>query len=423
MSDAPPLTVKAQWVVPIARAPIRNGFVTIGGDDRIQSVDSSIPEPGGVVDLGRVVLLPALVNAHTHLELSYLRGSVPPSGSFNEWVSDLMSRRRAWPDPAAPAILEAARQAIDEAHRSGTGVIGDISNTLVTVDLLRDARMAAHVFYEQLGFNIPDAAAKVAGARDAIATRVTGDDWIRISLAPHAPYSVSPELFHAIRADVDAAPHPLTTVHLGESPQEIQLLRDGTGATRVMLERLGVWTDEWKPPGVSPVTYLADLGFLDARTLVVHGVQFDSADLAKLRAIGATLVSCPRSNVYVGVGSPPLESFYDAGVPVAFGTDSLASVADLNMFNELAEARRIAPGVPARRLLESATLTGARALGFASDFGSVDVGKRAVFSVVRMPRRAVRDVEEFLVSGIAADAIRPFDLSARMNSAVVDRPQ
>jgi cytosine/adenosine deaminase-related metal-dependent hydrolase len=423
MSDAPPLTFKAQWVVPIAREPIRNGVVTIGRDGRIRSVDSSIPEPGRAVDLGNVVLLPALVNAHTHLELSYLRGSVPPTGSFSEWVSELMSRRRAWPDPAAPAILDAARQAIDEAHHAGTGVIGDISNTLVTVDLLRDARMAAHVFYEQLGFNIPDAVTKVAQARDAIAKRMTDDDRVRISLAPHAPYSVSPGLFRAIRADVDAGAHPLTSVHLGESPQEVQLLRDGTGATRVMLERLGVWTDEWKPPGVSPVTYLADLGFLDARTLVVHGVQFDSADLARLRAIGATLVSCPRSNAYVGVGSPPLQSFYDAGVTVAFGTDSLASVADLNMFNELAEARRTAPGVSARRLLESATLMGARALGFASDLGSLDVGKRAVFSVVRMPRRTVRDVEEFLVSGVDSDAIRPFDPSARVNSAVVDRPQ
>ena len=421
MSDAPPLTLKAQWVVPIAREPIRNGVVTIGWDGRIRAVDSSVAESGRTVDLGNVVLLPAFVNAHTHLELSYLRGSVPPTGSFNEWVSELMSRRRAWPDPAAPAILDAARQAIDEAHNAGTGVIGDISNTLVTVDLLKDARMAAHVFYEQLGFNVPDAVTKVAQARDAIAKRMTDDDRVRISLAPHSPYSVSPGLFRAIRADVDAGAHPLTSVHLGESPQEIQLLRDGTGATRVMLERLGVWTDEWKPPGVSPVTYLADLGFLDARTLVVHGVQFDSADLAKLRAIGATLVSCPRSNAYVGVGSPPLQSFYDAGVNVAFGTDSLASVADLNMLNELAEARRAAPGVPARRLLESATLTGARALGFASDLGSLDVGKRAVFSVVRMPRRIVRDVEEFLVSGVDSSAIRPFDPSARVNSAVVDR--
>jgi cytosine/adenosine deaminase-related metal-dependent hydrolase len=409
MSDAPPLTLKAQWVVPIAGAPIRNGFVAIDRNFRIQSVGPSVSEPDRAIDLGTVVLLPALVNAHTHLELSHLRGGVASSRSFNDWVSELMSRRRAWPDPAAPAILDAARQAIDEARSFGTGVIGDISNTLVTVELLKDTPMAAHVFYEQLGFNLADATAKVAQARDAIGRTAIEDDRIRVSLAPHAPYSVSPGLFRAIRADVDACAHPVTSVHLGESPQETQLLRDGTGATRVMLERLGVWTDEWTAPGVSPVTYLADLGFLDARTLVVHGVQFDSADLATLRAIGATLVSCPRSNMHVGVGSPPLQSFYDAGVQVAFGTDSLASVADLNMFNELAEARRIAPGVPARRLLESATLTGARALGFDADYGSIEVGKRAAFAGVRMPPRRVPDVEEYLVGGVERSAIEWLD--------------
>jgi len=98
---------------------------------------------------------------------------------------------------------------------------------------------------------------------------------------------------------------------------------------------------------------------------------------------------------------PPLGNFYDAGVPVAFGTDSLASVEDLNMFSELAEARRIAPTVTARRLLESATLTGARALGFGDDYGTIEPGKRAALISVRVPA-AVRDVEEYLVSGVRA---------------------
>src|SRR5262249_11940243 len=148
-------------------------------------------------------------------------------------------------------------------------------------------------------------------------------DDVRISVAAHAPYSVSPALFNAIRRDVDAHPHAVTTVHLGESAQEVELLRSGTGPARAMLERLGVWSDTWQCPGASPVAYLADWGFIDARTLVVHGVQFDSHDLSRLCEIGATVVACPRSNVYVGVGSPPLEAFYESGIDVAVGTDSL----------------------------------------------------------------------------------------------------
>ena len=140
----------------------------------------------------------------------------------------------------------------------------------------------------------------------------------------------------------------------------------------------------------------------------MHGVQFTGDDLATLRDLGVTLVSCPRSNVYVGVGSPPLEAFYAMDVDVTFGTDSLASAPDLDMFAELAEARRIAPRVPARRLLESATLTGARALGFDRELGTLEAGKRSAALVVRVPE-AVVDVEEYLVSGVGPDAIAWLD--------------
>jgi cytosine/adenosine deaminase-related metal-dependent hydrolase len=173
---------------------------------------------------------------------------------------------------------------------------------------------------------------------------------------------------------------------------------------RELLEEHGAWNADWQAPGVSPVSYLSELGFLDGSVLAVHGVQFDGEDLSRLAALGATVVSCPRSNRYVGVGDPPLEAFYAMGVAVAFGTDSLASVADLNMFAELAAARRAAPKIPARHLLESATLRGARALRF-DDYGSIEEGSAASLIAVTLPD-AVDDVEEYLVSGITPDAIR-----------------
>jgi cytosine/adenosine deaminase-related metal-dependent hydrolase len=149
------------------------------------------------------------------------------------------------------------------------------------------------------------------------------------------------------------------------------------------------------------VAYLQQRGFIEASTLIVHGVQCSADDVARLRDTGAILVSCPRSNAYVGAGEPPLAAFFGAGVPVAFGTDSLASVDDLNLFSEVALARRLAPGVSARRLLESATAVGARALGFDADYGTLEAGKRAAIISVRVPA-GVRDVEEYLVSGITA---------------------
>ena len=364
------------------------------------------PAPAEAIDLGRVALMPALVNAHTHLELSYLGGRVPPGGPFDQWIRTLMAIRRQYPDPAASEIIDAARAAIAAARASGTGLVGDISNTLVTVPLLRDASMSAQVFYELLGFRESNPHARVADAHAKVLDCGAEGD-VRVALAPHAPYSVSPPLIAAIRQDIDRHASPVTSVHLAESRAEVQFVHDGTGALRSLLEELGVWTDEWRgvlPAGVSPVAYLSSLGFLDGCVLVVHAVQCEGEDLARLASLGATIVSCPRSNRHVGVGSPPLEAFYAMDVPVAFGTDSLASAPDLNMFAELAEARRIAPRVPARRLLHSATLAAARALRFDDDFGSIETGKRAAVIGVRVPD-SITDVEEYLVSGVEPERV------------------
>ena len=396
-----PSKYTARWILPISDDPVRDGWVSVDDGRIVATGHGAAPD---AIELGNAVILPALVNAHTHLELSYLRGAVPPAERFLDWIRPLMAARREYPDPSDRRILDAARQAIVEARAAGTCLIGDISNTLVTVPLLREADMAAQVFYELLGFNDTDGMGRVWEARAKLSHYRGGDPAVRIALAPHAPYSVSPELFRAIRADIDGDSDHVSTVHLGESAEELEFVRRGAGPWRDLLDEIGTWNESWEPPGGSPVEYLADLGFLDSRVLAVHGVQFTGDDLARLRSLGTTIVSCPRSNRHVGVGSPPLEAFYAMGVSVAFGTDSLASVDDLNLFGELAEARRIAPRVPASHLIESATLCGAQALGFGKDFGSIESGKRAALIAVRVPA-GVSDVEEYLVGGVDPAAI------------------
>jgi cytosine/adenosine deaminase-related metal-dependent hydrolase len=396
--------LRADWVLPVSGPPISNGWVAIA-DGVVADVGDSPPIDAR--DLGNVAVLPALVNAHTHLELSYLRRVVPPARRFVDWIRGVMAARRRFPDPRDPQILDAAGAAIAEARASGTGLVADISNTLVTVPLLGNAGMAARVFYELLGLDSADPARTVREARAAV-DRAGADGRVRLGLAPHAPYSVSPGLFSAIRDDLDTHPDALSSVHLGESAEEVELLECGTGGWRELLTELGVWTDTWRVPGMSPVGYLAALGFLTRRVIAVHGVQCSGDDLARLRTLGVTLVSCPRSNKHVGVGDPPLEAFYAAGLSVALGTDSLASVETLNMFSELRAARRIAPGVPARRLLESATLCGARALGFGDRWGSIESGKRAALIAVKLPD-GINDVEEYLVSGVEPSAVTWLD--------------
>ena len=397
----------AAWILPISEPPIRDGWFAVDRG-RVVALGAAgkrvLSDGAQVVNLGDVAVLPGLVNAHTHLELSYLRDEVPPASQFVTWVRGVIQARRQHPDPGAGEILDAVDRALAEAVACGTAIVGDISNTLVTFEPLTRSSLAAVVFYELIGFNAPDPEGMVAHAcRELEALAPT--ERVRASLAAHAPYSVAPLVLRAIRQAVDRDPFAPCSIHLSESAEEVEFIRSGGGPWRALLEELGSWDPAWVPPGGTPVQFLDESGFLDGRVLAVHGVQMSTADLDRLVARGTTLVTCPRSNGHTGAGAPPIEDFYNYGVRVAIGTDSLASSPDLNVFAELATMRALAPTVSAPALLDSATRQGARALGFDADFGTIEPGKLARLLAVNVPADT-GDVEEYLVSGIEPDQIR-----------------
>src|SRR5918993_2540608 len=215
---------RADWVLPIAAAPIRDGWIEVDAG-RIAACGSG-PAPAGVdavpqAEPGAFAIMPALVNAHTHLELSYMRGVVPPAPSFAEWVRALISLRGKHPDPVAPDIVDAIETAIGEARAAGTGVIGDISNTLVSARMLHGLGMPGHVFHEVLGFRLTDGTEVVSAAQRRIDDMSGVGSDVRLSVAPHAPYSVSPALFRSIAG---AGQDAITSIHLGESPEEVHFL-------------------------------------------------------------------------------------------------------------------------------------------------------------------------------------------------------
>jgi len=315
-----------------------------------------------------------------------------------------MAARRDRPDARSPEILAAIADAIDECERCGTAVVCDISNTLVTFEPLARSALAGVVFYELIRFNAPDPRAFVEQAsRQLDALMPTAQ--VRCSLAAHAPYSVARLVLREIHDALARDPGLPCSVHLSESAEEVEFIRSARGPWRALLEDVGSWDPTFVAPGGTPVEYLDASGFLDERVLAVHGVQMTAADLERLAARGVTLVTCPRSNGHTGAGAPPLEDFYASGVRVAVGTDSLASAPDLSVFAELATARALAPSVPAAALLESATRSGAEALGFAADYGTIEPGRRSRLIAVTLPD-ALDDVEEYLVSGIEPGQIR-----------------
>jgi aminodeoxyfutalosine deaminase len=411
MTGQGPRVYRASWVLPVTAPPIRDGWVaTMNG--RIVGVGGPEggPAPAGTqhIDVGDVVLMPALVNAHTHLELSWLRGRIRPARSFLGWVSGMMRERFQSADGRDDAYVRTAMTlALEEMKASGTGLVGDISNSLAHLDVLDASGLEGLVFHEVIRFRAAGAEACVEESRRRIDAADAGARW-RLALAPHAPYSVAPPVFRALAAARPALREARMSVHVSESPEEVEFIQRGTGGWPDVLKRLGAWDPDWRAPECSPIAYLDRLGFWDEHTLAVHAVQSSEADLAMLAARGATIVTCPRSNAWVGAGVPPVEAFYRSGVRVAIGTDSLSSVDDLNVFSELAALRRIAPGVRPADLLRSATRSGAEALGFGGTHGAIAPGLRADLIAVEVPP-GTADVEEYLVSGVAAARVRWID--------------
>ena len=400
----------ASWVVPITAPPIRNGWVDVE-DHTVTGLGGPHEAAGAAgarhVDLTGTVILPSLVNTHTHLELSGLRTRVPPTASLPMWVGQVFAQ-------TAEVGLDEGEvvRAVEELHAAGIGLVGDITNTLMSVGPLVRSPIAAVVFKELLGFNQADPRAFVDRERAAIAERHhhgvgTIDEMnVRLQLGAHAPYSVSPALFQAICDAVETGP---LCVHLAESSEEIAFLRSGSGPWRDVLEARGRWDPTWAPFDAGPVAYLERLGWITSRSVVVHGVYLTDIELRRLAAVGATLVTCPRSNRWTGAGTPPIARFYASGVRVAIGTDSLASAPDVSVFAELAEIRHLDPAQPAAALLRSATHAGAEALGW-SNRGAIAEGMEASLIAVRCAP-TVEDVEEYLVNGITSADVRWLDES------------
>lgn len=399
--------IRAAWVVPVTSPTIADGGVLIErgrildvGPWDVVAARAAAREQAGVAvtrrDAGAAALMPGLVNAHTHLELSWLRGRVPPARSLPAWVAASMALRREATDPT-PSILEAIR----EARGAGTSVIGDIANGWASVAPLGSSDLRAVVFHELLGFNVDPAGEVVAAARE----RALGasNDRVSVSLAAHAPYSTSPALIREIAVAVQDLTPCVMSIHAAESAEETEFLATGGGAWRAVLEGLGRWVPSWAPPRASTVEYLSRLGVLTRDALLVHATQCSETDLARVAESGAALVTCPRSNAWVGAGVPPVAAMISAGVRLAIGTDSLASVGDLNVFAEMQALAAIAPGVVPHRWIAAATIDGARALRQEREYGSLEPGKRA--DVLRVALRGApadaAAVEAQLVSGIA----------------------
>ena len=383
-------TIRGRHVLTPTGQPLDGGWVQIV---RGKIVACGRGRPAGrVIDLDGCILLPGLVNAHTHLEFSALPRPLDPTGGLPRWIERLVGWRRdreVRPDAAA-ARVAAIHAGLAESAAAGVTTIGEIATTLPPAGGPPGPR--CRVFREALGLSA--AAAAAAGRRLARDVDALGCLGLAAGVSPHAPYSVSATLGRDVLEIARRRGLP-AAMHLAEAAEEAELLAAGTGPLRDLLERLGAWPAAAAPrllPVREWISRLARAG----RGLVVHGTHLDDdgaafARLARHRDRLAVVV-CPRTSLALAGRLPPVRGFLTAGIRVAIGTDSRASSPDLSV---LAECRTLVEAGVASPIesLAMATRDAAWGLGLEARCGRLAPGRPADLAVLR-PTVAVADIAE-----------------------------
>jgi cytosine/adenosine deaminase-related metal-dependent hydrolase len=428
----------ARWVLPISSEPIENGAVAfdrgriIGVASR-RSLSDRFPR-ARVTDFGEAAILPGLVNAHSHLELTVMRGFLErEERNFAAWLRKLtLARMTMSPEDLRVSALCGAI----EAARAGVTCLGDASSSAVSaMKALREAGLRAIVYQESFG---PDPSAAEANLEELrlqlTEARDVENGLVRVGVSPHATYTVSaPQLGLIARLALENN-LPLM-MHAAESRAEELFMREGSGQFADGLKARGI---NWQAPGTSTIQYLARHGVLETTPLLAHCITVDDADIQAIKESGSGIAYCPKSNAKLGHGRAPFSSFLTAGVNVGLGSDSVASN---NICDMLAEARFATllaradcgsvssptPGSPdgqpgwggavregsypnlpdalqapvnAEQALFAATLGGARALGLDDQIGALEEGMQADLVVIGLDgihQQPVRDPTDALV--------------------------
>lgn len=386
----------ARWVLPISEPPIEHGTVGVE-DGRIAFVGSRgrRPEPaqsrrperseGGTVrdaersvDLGDMILMPGLVNAHTHLELTAMRGFLEDL-DFRRWILRLTSAKRAVMTPEM--LLDSARAGVEEGIAAGITTFADTCDSGAAMDAMLEYGVRGIMYQELFGPDPVQCADSIAEFTTKLGPlRAKATDLVRLGISPHAPYTVSDDLFRATTKLAIAERLPMA-IHIAESDLEWSLVVEGRGSFAEGLRGRGIAVESRAP---TPIRLLETLGVLAARPLLIHCVRVDAADLSIIAKAGSPVAHCPISNAKLGHGIAPLLETLAAGIDVGLGSDSVASNNRMDLLDEaraalLFQRARVATheALSAVDVLELATLGGACALGLAGEIGSLEVGKAA----------------------------------------------
>lgn len=368
----------AAWVLPVTSPPVRHGTVAVSGGRIAYVGPRGGAPPGEDVELGAAVLLPGLVNTHTHLELTAMRGFLEDL-DFRSWILRLTVARRDV--LTREMLLDSARFGLAEGLAAGITTFADTGESGAAFDAMLERGVRGIVYQEVFG-PAPVACEESLEElkRRVAALRRRESGLVRVGVSPHAPYTVSDRLFAATARYAIQAELPMA-IHIAESEAEQLLVAYGHGEFADALVKRGIRVE---PRAHSPIQLLRGLRVLDAQPLLIHCVRADAVDVHAIAASGSTVAHCPASNAKLGHGVAPVIEFLSAGIPVGLGSDSVASNNRMDILTEAwlatleqrARSRRH-DAVTAARALRMATIDGARALHLDDEIGSLEAGKAA----------------------------------------------
>ena len=412
----------ARWVLPITQPPIENGTV-VESDGLITYVGPRADAPPGAdYDLGEAILLPGLINTHTHLELTAMRGFLEDC-RFAEWIDKLRQSRNEILD--TEKLLDSARFGIIEGLEAGITTYADTCSTGLVMQAMRELGVRGIMYLEVFG---PDSSQATTAMReleeriDKLELDQTG--LVRLGVSPHAPYTVSDPLYAAAAKLANRRQLPLA-MHIAESEPEYDIVVNGSGD----------FADRWRKRGIevgrrarSPIALLEQHGALERGPLLIHCVRVDDADIEMMARNRCAVAHCPASNAKFGHGIAPLLPMMSAGIRVGIGSDSVASNNRMDVLDEARlavlihrAATRKHDAFGAHQALELATIGGARAIGIDSRVGSLEVGKDADLSAFRIDIPRTTPVGDPYSAAIFALPGRSAELVAVRGRVLVDR--
>ncbi len=421
----------ANYVLPIAGSPIDRGAVAVEGSE-IRAVGTcdelreQFPD-AEFEDFGEAAILPGFVNCHSHLEITSMRGALDDvEHEFSSWLLKLNGLREGFSEDD---IRSSALAGAKEGAEAGVTCFGDIGRFgTAGFEALKKVGLRG-VLFQETEFSPEDrtADADLGKLLDKFETLKSGEtDLVKVGISPHSPYTVSPRLFELI-AKFAIKNNVKLTIHAGESADEDELLKHGTGFFTGIYEKYNV---EWSSPNCSAIEYLDRLGVLQAHPLLAHCITVSELDISLISESGSKIAHCPKSNAKFGHGYAPFEAFLDAGISVGLGSDSVASNNTCDMLEEsrfAALAARNRAGsrrfIPAREMIETATLGGAMALGLETQIGTLEAGKQADLAIISLDHAAQKPVYDVHTALVFASNARDVMLTMVAGNEIYRRGQ